>query len=127
MELLLRWFQFGAFSGIMRLHGFRVPVNNDTAPCSSDTRPASGLGLTPTSAHNEVYTFTSADTAAFNYSRAIVKMIQLRESMRSYVAATYAEYAATGAPVMAPMFFAFPSDPVCATAAGRGGGGGGGG
>ena len=52
--------------------------------CSSDTSYSSGLGLSPTSAHNEVYTFTSADHV-YNYSAAIIKVVKLRESMRGYV------------------------------------------
>ena len=114
MDLLLRWFQFGAFSGIFRSHGFRGPVITDTLPCSSDTSHGSGLGLSPTSGHNEAYTFTSADHV-FNYSAAIIKTIRLRDSMQEYVLRCFAEYVATGAPVMAPMFYAFPSDPICST------------
>jgi hypothetical protein len=84
MDLLMRWFQFSAFCGIFRVHGCarrsdlvttasgvicwlwpltgrrfsyadRAP-EMDTGTCSSDTSHASGLGLSPTSAHNEVYT-----------------------------------------------------------------------
>jgi alpha-D-xyloside xylohydrolase len=84
MDLLMRWFQFSAFCGIFRVHGYRAP-EMDTGTCSSDTSYASGLGLSPTSAHNEVYTFTSADNI-YNYSAAIIKVVKLRESMRGYVA-----------------------------------------
>ena len=84
MDLLMRWFQFSAFCGIFRVHGYRAP-EMDTGTCSSDTSYASGLGLSPTSAHNEVYTFTSADHI-YNYSAAIIKVVKLRESMRGYVA-----------------------------------------
>ena len=84
MDLLMRWFQFSAFCGIFRVHGYRAP-EMDSGTCSSDTSYASGLGLSPTSAHNEVYTFTSADHI-FNYSAAIIKVVKLRESMRRYVA-----------------------------------------
>ena len=55
IDLLHRWFQFGAFSGIFRVHGYREPVISDTLPCTSDTSYGSGLGLSPTSGHNEVY------------------------------------------------------------------------
>ena len=104
LDLLMRWFQFGAFSGVFRVHGYRAPVIKDTAPCSSDTSYQNGLGLSPTSGHNEVYTFTAADHV-FNYSAAIIKMVHLRESMRRYVAAAFEAYSETGRPVMAPMFF----------------------
>eukprot|EP00040_Diaphanoeca_grandis_P027082 m.153121 g.153121 ORF g.153121 m.153121 type:complete len:789 (-) comp30831_c0_seq1:646-3012(-) len=116
IDLLLRWFQFGAFSSIFRNHGYRSPVISATSPCSSDTRYTSGLGLTPTSGHNEVYTFTAADSI-YNYSAAIIKVIHLRESMRAYVHSCFQEYSTTGAPVMRPMFYAFPDDPICSTPA----------
>lgn len=75
----------------------------ETGTCSSDTTYASGLGLSPTSAANEVYTFTAADTASFNYSAAIIKVVKLRESMRKYVFEQFNEYSKTGAPIMRPM------------------------
>ena len=59
-----------------------------------------------------MYTFTAAD-AVFNYSAAIAKVVNLRESMRPYVAKTFAEYASSGAPVMRAMFYEFPTDPIC--------------
>eukprot|EP01051_Picozoa_sp_SAG22_P019754 SAG22_NODE_3747_length_1546_cov_5.565999_1_plen_71_part_00 len=63
-----------------------------------------GLGLSPTSGHNEVYTFTANDKV-FNYSKAITAVVKLRESMRPYVAKLFAAYAEEGAPVMRPMFY----------------------
>ena len=141
IDLLLRWFQFGAFTSIFRVHGYRSPVITDTLPCSSDTRYSSGLGepsrfrchlgcillkmpamslptgLSPTSGHNEVYTFTAADNAEFNYSAAITKVVRLRESMRGYVGQLFANYSRTGEPVMRPMFYDFPTDRACATPA----------
>ena len=74
-------------------------------------------GLSPTSGHNEVYTFTAADSTAFNYSAAITKVVRLRESMRGYVGELFANYSRTGEPVMRPMFYDFPTDRVCATPA----------
>jgi alpha-D-xyloside xylohydrolase len=113
MDLLMRWFQFSAFCGIFRVHGYRAP-EMDTGVCSSDTSYASGLGLSPTSAHNEVYTFTAADHV-FNYSASIIKVVKLRESMRSYVAKLFAAYANSGEPIMRSMFYDFPMDPNCTT------------
>ena len=67
--------------------------------------------------HNEVYTFTAADSAEFNYSAAITKVVRLRESMRGYVGGLFANYSQTGEPVMRPMFYDFPTDRACATPA----------
>ena len=51
----------------------------------------------------------------FNYSHAIINVVKLRESMRGYVAELFADYAASGAPIMRPMFYDFPADPTCAS------------
>ena len=31
LDLLMRWFQFGAFCGVFRTHGYRAPVNRHRA------------------------------------------------------------------------------------------------
>ena len=48
-ELLVRWFQWGAFCPVMRLHGFRLPVTPIT---HADGRPNC-----PTGADNEVWSY----------------------------------------------------------------------
>ena len=63
-ELLLRWFQFGAFCPIFRLHGERYP------PLPNNECGFSGN-------HNEVW--------LFNHSSQIIDVIKLRESLRGYV------------------------------------------
>ena len=49
LELLIRWFQFGAFSPVMRLHGDRAPFSPVTAADGSE-RMNSG-------APNELWSF----------------------------------------------------------------------
>ena len=48
-ELLVRWFQWGAFCPVMRLHGFRLPLTPIT---HADGRPNC-----PTGADNEVWSY----------------------------------------------------------------------
>jgi alpha-glucosidase (family GH31 glycosyl hydrolase) len=91
-ELIVRWFQFGAFCPIFRLHGHRLPEDPVTS-CGS----SGGL--------NEVWEF---GTTAYNV---ISKIILLREQLRGYVMDQMRLAASNGVPVLRPIFFDFPNDP----------------
>lgn len=95
-ELIVRWFQFGAVSPVMRLHGHRA-----------GGPPADACG--GTNGDNEVWNLAK-DAAHYD---AIVAALRLRESLRGYVAAVNAEHASTGMPMMRPMLLAWPGDPGC--------------
>ena len=85
-ELVLRWFQFGAFCPIFRLHGRRYPPLPDNE-CVSSGGP------------NEVW--------LFNYSSQIIEIIQLRESLRDYVEYHLNISHQNGTPILRPMFYDF--------------------
>lgn len=85
-ELLLRWFQFGAFCPIFRLHGRRYPPMPDNE-CGSSGGP------------NEVW--------LFNYSSQIIEIIKLRESLRDYVEYHLNISHQNGTPILRPMFYDF--------------------
>ena len=91
----MRWFQFGAFCPIFRLHGHRDGAQ-DKDTCATE-------------GYNEVWEF--GDTA---YT-AIADVMRLRESLRSYVQAGLDEATAQGTPLLRPMVFDF-SDPECVDA-----------
>lgn len=91
-ELILRWFQFGAFCPLFRLHGYRNP------PLPSNECGYSG-------GHNEVW--------LFNYSRQIIEIIQLRESLRDYVEYHLNISSQNGTPILRPMFYDFNDDIEC--------------
>ena len=95
-ELIVRWFQWGAFCPVMRLHGNRVP----------DERVfrKTGEELLPSGADNEIWSF--GDKAY----EILKNLIDFRETMRPYVRALMQEAHEDGAPVMRTMFFAFPED-----------------
>ena len=98
-ELLVRWFQWGAFCPVMRLHGDREP---HTTP-----RRADGSEVLFTGADNEVWSFgEEAYPILVNY-------LQLRETMRDYVRQLMREAHEQGSPVMRAMFYEFPDDKVC--------------
>jgi len=111
-ELLVRWFQFGVFSPVCRLHGFRVP---DDLPLPNDGVPTYGEDtfriFTATGGANEVWSYGERLYAIF------VDLLFLRERIRPYIMAQFAEHARSGAPVMRPLFFDFPADPPCWDAA----------
>jgi alpha-D-xyloside xylohydrolase len=96
-ELLVRWFQMGAFMPVMRLHGDRVPqvpvVAADGTP-----RLSSGAG-------NELWSFGEE-----NYE-ILARYVHLRERMRDYTRAVMRSAHEDGQPVMRGLFHDFPGDP----------------
>ncbi len=100
-ELIVRWFQFGVFCPVTRLHGVR------NRPPS---QPARNPGVKePSGGDNEIWSFGER-----NYS--ILKgLIALRERLRPYVHAHMDVARKTGAPLMRPMFFEYPEDEACST------------
>ena len=91
-ELIVRWFQYGAFCPIFRLHGFREP------------RPP--FGLDQTGGHNEVWSFGQE---AYD---CIAGMLFLRERLRPYIMEQMAAAHTTGMPPMRPLLVDFPGDPA---------------
>mgnify|MGYP002801005180 FL=1 len=98
-ELIVRWFQFGLFCPIMRLHGTRLNQSYyvDEAP---DVMVKGG-------GYNEIWHFGEE-----NY-RTIEKLINTRIKMRDYTLTLARDAHENGAPMMRPMFFEFPDDPKC--------------
>jgi alpha-D-xyloside xylohydrolase len=100
-KLLIRWFQYGTFCPVMRLHGDRQPTTQLTH--------ADGSSNLFTGGDNEVWSFGEA---AYEI---LVKYINLREAMRPYIRETFSSTHETGSPIMRPMFYEFPSDDKCWT------------
>ena len=90
-ELIVRWFQFGAFCALFRLHGVREP-----APVSA---------LKGTGGPNEVWSFGDETY------RVIRDQLALRERLRPYVMDVMATASATGLPPMRALFLEFPDEP----------------
>lgn len=98
-ELLVRWFEWGAFCPVMRLHGDRVP--------STLIVNKAGEVMNPTGADNEVWSFGDGNT------NTLVKYIRFREAMRPYTRKLMEEAHTMGRPVMRPMFYEFPEQHCC--------------
>jgi len=98
-ELIVRWFQFGVFCPVMRLHGSRYRIK-EQGPRTPGLKE-------PTGGPNEIWSFGDK---VYNILR---KLIMLRERLRPYIHKYMDIASQTGAPLMRPMFFEFPDDPVC--------------
>ena len=95
-ECLTRWFQFGAFSPVFRLHGDREPHK----------KPLTGMGggAMPSGADNEVWTYGE------EVYEICKKYLSLREKMRPYILDVMKEAHEKGAPAMRTLFWNFPED-----------------
>ncbi len=90
-ELIVRWFQFGVFCALFRLHGVREP-----APLS---------GSEHIGGPNEVWSFGDEAYGV------ICDQLALRERLRPYVMDLMAAASATGLPPMRALFLEFPDEP----------------
>ena len=96
-ELLIRWFQYGAFCPVMRLHGNRLP--------GKEPLGGEGGGRCASGAANEIWSCGEE-----NY-RIMKKYIEIREQMRPLTRKLMKEASESGAPVIRPLFYHFPDDP----------------
>ncbi len=107
-ELLVRWFEFGVFSPICRLHGFRVP---DEVP-----PPATGEPVTYGQDTFNIFTNSGGSNEVWSFGERVetvlTGLLTLRERLRPYLEGVFARYAETGDPVMAPLFYHFPDQPA---------------
>jgi len=94
-ELIVRWFQYGVFSPVMRLHGSR-----DGADRTRDIKE-------PTGGDNEVWSFGKDNLPILS------ELIKLRYRLIPYIKKHMDIASIHGIPVMRPMFLDFPTDPVC--------------
>jgi alpha-D-xyloside xylohydrolase len=98
-ELLVRWFQFGTFCPVMRIHGCRQPIE-EIVNAAGEVREGTG-------ADNEIWSFGDEATPILE------KFIRIREKMRDYTRSLMQEAHEKGAPVMRAMFYEFPQDGNC--------------
>ena len=95
-ELLVRWFEWGTFCPVMRLHGERQPLQ---APIGDY-----GGGLCVSGADNEVWSFGDD-----NYL-ILKRYLELRKHMKPYIMELMKAAHEKGTPVMRPLFYDVPSD-----------------
>lgn len=96
-ELLVRWFEYGTFCPVMRLHGYRLPYEE---PMSDKV----GGGMCDSGAANEVWSFGE------DAYEILVRHIQLREKLKPYIRNIMEMAHKKGVPPMRPLFYDFPKD-----------------
>jgi len=101
-ELLIRWFQYGAFCPVFRLHGFRVDKNPKFALMHPDGSASDDVF---SGGPNEVWSYGDE---AYDI---LVHYLHLRERLKPYLAGLMRQAHEAGTPVMRPVFFDFPDEP----------------
>lgn len=99
-ELLVRWFAWGCFCPVFRMHGERSPWYEREEEFINNVRQLTS------GQDNEVWSFGEE-----NYE-ILKKYLFIRERLRPYIRACMKNASTTGAPVMRPLFFDFAKDPT---------------
>jgi alpha-D-xyloside xylohydrolase len=90
-ELIVRWFQYGTFCPLFRLHGYRLP--------------------------NEAYWDTGGPNEVWSFGEEAYTIIRelmfLRERLRPYIMELMRQAHEQGTPPMRPLFYDFPEDRDC--------------
>ncbi len=98
-ELLVRWFQYGVFCPVMRLHGDREP----TLPPIGEK----GSGMCVSGSDNEVWSYGEENFPILKAH------LLLRERLRPYIDTIMHAAHEKGTPVIRPLFYDFPQDKAC--------------
>ena len=98
-ELIARWFAWGCFLPVFRLHGQRAPWIEKKV-----TIGAGGFQKLSSGMPNEVWSYGEEDYEIMK------KYLFLREKLRPYIRKIMRKASETGEPVMRPLFFDFPED-----------------
>ncbi|MCQ2521725.1 MAG: family 31 glucosidase [Lachnospiraceae bacterium] len=97
-ELLVRWFAWGAFCPVFRMHGERSPWYE------REEEFRNGVRQLTSGQDNEVWSFGED-----NYE-ILKKYLFIRENLREYVRDCMKTASENGSPVMRPLFYDFPED-----------------
>jgi len=97
-ELLLRWFAWGCFSPVFRMHGERSPWYEREQEFRNGVRQMSS------GQDNEVWAFGEENTPI------LCKYLFIRERLRPYLRQVMREAHESGAPVMRPLSYEVPED-----------------
>lgn len=98
-ELFVRWFQWGTFCPVMRLHGCREPMQQQHG--------TTGGAECRSGAKNEVWEYGEEIYGICK------KYLAVREEMRGYIRGLMREAHEKGTPLMRPLFYVFPADKRC--------------
>ena len=101
-ELLIRWFQFGLFCPVTRLHGFRDPIDFTISNAAKMWNQPFGSG-----AENEIYSYGE------DVYKILKGLVDTRETLRPYVKEQMVKAHEKGTPVIRPLFYDNPDDAAC--------------
>ena len=93
-ELFIRWFQWGAFCPVFRVHGHRI----------QKPLPATWEGHHLSGGPNEAWSYGEEAYGILS------KYLNMRERLRPYLTRIMKQAHERGTPVMRPLFYDFPSD-----------------
>lgn len=97
-ECMVRWFQYGAFCPVFRLHGDRQPFIPPTG--------TTGGGICGSGSDNEVWSYGDEAYEIFR------EFMHLRERLKPYISQLMREAHEKGTPPMRPLFYDFDNDPA---------------
>ncbi len=97
-ELLVRWFAWGAFCPVFRMHGERSPWYE------REEEFINGVRQLTSGQDNEVWSFGEDNFEILK------KYLFIREQLRPYIRACMKETSENGTPIMRPMFYDFHED-----------------
>ncbi len=100
-ELFVRWFQWGTFCPVMRLHGDREPRQPQVG--------TTGGATCRSGADNEVWSYGE------EVYEICKRYMNIREQMREYTRTLMEAAHKRGTPVMRTMFYEYPEDKICWT------------
>ena len=99
-ECMIRWFQFGAFCPVFRMHGFRDKKDRPKSP------PVTMDGFCYSGGPNEIWSYGKEAYGIMKH------YVQIRERLRPYICRQFHLASQEGMPVMRPLFFDFPEE-IC--------------
>jgi alpha-D-xyloside xylohydrolase len=97
-ELLVRWFEWGCFCPVFRLHGDRMPYREPVEKFRD------GIQQFGSGSDNEIWSFGE------DVQEILVEYLHLRERLKPYIRKLMLEAHEKGTPVMRPLFYDFPED-----------------
>lgn len=101
-ELLVRWFQWSCFCPVFRMHGERSPWHEREQEFINNVRQLTS------GQDNEVWSFGE------DVYNILVQYLFIRERLRPYIRSLMQSAHETGAPVMRPLYYDFPTDAAAA-------------
>ncbi|KAK6380090.1 hypothetical protein LTS17_005278 [Exophiala oligosperma] len=98
-ELFCRWFQFGTFCPVMRMHGARLP--------EQPQHGTTGGAICRSGAPNEIWSYGN------EVYEICKEHISIRETLRPYTKQLMLAAHERGTPVIRTLFYEFPKDKMC--------------